>query len=75
MEDAVLDHAFLHRLTREVAQVVFGELARIHFLRKSRDLLVGLAKLAQFVIIQEEHAHLGVLRDAVTRTLVSDRLP
>ena len=75
MQDAVLDDTFGDRLAGEIAQVVSGELTGVDLRGQRGNLLVGPAELAQLVVVQEIHAHFGVLRHAVAGALVAHRLP
>ena len=75
MQDPVFHDALLHRLAGEIAQVVRREFAGVHLGRQCGNVLVGLAELAELVVVQEIHADLGVLRHAVPRALVAHRLP
>ena len=75
VQDPVFHDALLHRLTGEIAQVVRGEFAGVHFGGQGGNLLVGLAHLAELVVVQEIHADLGILRHPVPRALVAHRLP
>ena len=75
MQDAELGDLFRDRLAGQVAQVIGGEIATVDTPRNGSDLLVGLAHLAQLVVVQEIHSNFGVLRHAVARALVAHRLP
>ena len=62
-------------LGRKIAKIRHCEVARVHFFWKRSDKLLRLSRLAQHVVVQEEHADFGVLWNSIAFALVLHGVP